>query len=297
MDTNRLKQFTILVEMGSMRKAAELLHISHGGLSKSIKRLESDLDATLIVPDGRGIAITELGQKIYRESLAIIQLTAGLLAVTKGVKQTPVENIRIGTFEVFSTYFLAPLVSQYLSDVHLLLREFAPGKLEQALIDNEVDFGITYLPIPRAGIKFIKIREIEMGIFKVKGSFANYSSVEELPFAIPVVPVEGSPTGIKGLDGWPDHLFPRKIRYEVELMESGLQLCRLGKAAVFIPKFIGMLHNEIINTKYHLQLCNYPKGIATVKREVYLVTRNVKIEDKVERNIAKAIRNIERNSK
>ena len=41
-----------------MRRAAELLHITHSGLSKSVKVLEAELCEQLIIRDGRGFVLT-----------------------------------------------------------------------------------------------------------------------------------------------------------------------------------------------------------------------------------------------
>lgn len=43
MDTKRLRQFCAIAETGSLTKAAELLHITHSGFSKSMKLLQDDL--------------------------------------------------------------------------------------------------------------------------------------------------------------------------------------------------------------------------------------------------------------
>ena len=65
----------------------------------------------------------------------------------------------------------------------------------------------------------------------------------ELPFSTPVGPVEGSPTAVKGLDGWPEHEYQRKVRFQVEMMESALEprqsslVIRLARLAAEIDIF------------------------------------------------------------
>ncbi len=65
MDTNRLRQFCAIAETGSMTKASRLLHITHSGLSKSMKLLQEELGLELLRPCGRGIMLTEHGKLIY----------------------------------------------------------------------------------------------------------------------------------------------------------------------------------------------------------------------------------------
>ena len=288
METNRLLQFKVLVETGNMRKAAELLHISNGGLSKSMQVLEAELRRKLIIPAGRGIAITEAGREIYAKIGPLLQEIDNL-TVKEREESSPFNVVRLGTFEVFSTYFLGTLAAQQLKDHHLLVREYIPGRLEAAVAQKEVDFGITYLPIPHTGVDFVEVRKIEMGIFGLRGKFQGVKA-EALPFVIPISPVEGSPTGVKGLDGWPDHLFPRLIQYRVELMESALELCRRGLCVGFFPKFVIELHNKSKLESFRLSPVPLPSGFRTVSRPVYLVKRGSQQEDKIMQSIAKAIR-------
>lgn len=65
METNRLKQFCTIVEMGSLVQAAKLLHITHSGLSKSMHILQDEIGRVLFHSAGRGIAITEAGQTVF----------------------------------------------------------------------------------------------------------------------------------------------------------------------------------------------------------------------------------------
>jgi hypothetical protein len=90
---------------------------------------------------------------------------------------------------------------------------------------------------------------LEMGIYALKGRFDEYH-FSEIPFAVPVEPVQGVPTKVQGLDGWPDDKIPRNIRYRVTLMESAMELCRQGHCASYLPHFIVRLHNERILEKY-----------------------------------------------
>ena len=125
------------------------------------------------------------------------------------MRSRSLEITRIGTFEVFSTYFLGKALKSYAMDFQFELRELIPGELEQALKENLVDLGLTYLPIPTAGIEHLKVGQVHMKIFGHK----TYEKLpfEKLPFAIPISPVSGSPTKVQGLDGWPDDKVARSI--------------------------------------------------------------------------------------
>jgi DNA-binding transcriptional LysR family regulator len=285
METNRLHQFITLYKVGNLRKAAELLGISHSGLSKSMNALAGDLDQELYLQQGRGIIFTDeahiLAKKIPTILSSIDELTSSLEYSDKQI-------LRIGSFEVFTTYFskkLSPLFSDYDLDFH----ELVPGKMENALVNRDIDIAITYEPIPIPGVEHLKVAEIEMAAYTKKGSFKG-QSIQQIPFAAPLIPVEGAPTGIKGLDSWPDHKFKREIKFRVDLMETALSLTRNGHCAIFLPSFVAKLHNEQVKEEYNLVKRTLPPKMKSVKRTVYIIKRESTVEDSKIKKIAKFLR-------
>src|SRR5690606_32950443 len=122
---------------------------------------------------------------------------------------------------------------------------------ESALLRREIDLAITYEPIPLPGVEHLKVAEIEMAPYVARNCFKGVG-ILDIPFAAPLIPVEGAPTGIKGLDSWPDDKVKRIIRYRVDLMETAISLARSGHCAVFIPTFVAKLHNEIVKEDFQL---------------------------------------------
>jgi len=280
METNRLIQFKCIVETGNLRKASELLNISHGALSKSMKVLESQLSVPLFLPEGRGIKITKEGLKIYEQSAGIIESVERLKTPDR---KAVASTLRLATFEVFSTYFFSKILKEHADPDIVELYELTPGGLEAAVASEKVAFGITYEPIPTQGVQFLKVGSIAMGIFGRKAG---------LPFAAPIMPLKGAPSGVKGLDGWPDHLFPREIKYRVDLLESALEFAREGLCCVFIPKFLAKLQNERYLNKFHLDELPTPPNWKPIKRDVYLVLLETQTETKLSKQICKGIRQI-----
>lgn len=287
METNRLVQFYTFYQSKNMRKAAQILGISHSGLSKSMTCLENELSEKLYLQAGRGIIFTDEGEALAGK---IPKFLEELDNVVSNQKKKTHKIIRIGSFEVFSTYFaknVAPLFKEHDLDFHELL----PGKMEQALINNEIDLAITYDPIAIAGITHLKICEIEVGAYVCKGKFKTLDLID-IPFAAPIMPSEFVPTGIKGLDGWPDDKFPRRIKFRVDLMETALSFARNGLCAIFIPNFIAKLHNELVKEEFQLVKKKLPTHMKEVKRSVYIVKRDSTVEDAVVKKLAKYLRSI-----
>jgi DNA-binding transcriptional LysR family regulator len=79
--------------------------------------------------------------------------------------------IRIGTFEIFSTYLLPRVWTKYFPAQGLELQELLPGRIEEAVEEGAVDVGITVDPIPRTGIEFLKITTSKSCVCVRRGSF------------------------------------------------------------------------------------------------------------------------------
>jgi len=288
METHRLTQFRVLVETGNLRKAAELLGISHSGLSKSMKTLERELGITLFLPSGRGVVISDQGSLIYERSKRFLAEYDLLRGASPNLSSTV---LRLGSFEVFTSYFIGPLLKRYLQNPDVEIHELVPGRLEEALALKRIDIGITYEPVPRKGIEYIKVTSLLMGAFAAGDMFKELE-LAKIPFIVPVQPLEGAPSGVKGRDAWPDEKIERLIRYRVDLLSTGLEIARQGLAAIFIPRFLARLHNERVSVEQRLQALKLPRHVATIKRDVFLVKREASAEDRTARQIARALRDI-----
>ncbi len=292
METNRLLQFRIVVETGNLRKAASLLNMSHSGLSKSMKALEAELGFPLFLPSGRGIVISDEGQALYERSMRFFEELDRLIGKKAGAPaRTSAPLLRIGSFETFTSFFIGPLLKNYLPEFEAEVHDLVPGRLEDALLYHKIDVGITSEPVPRKGIDYVKVATISMDAFALKGKFADME-IGEVPFVVPVTPLEGSPSVAKGRDSWPDDKIPRNLRYRVDTLSTALEIARQGLAAIFIPLIVAREHNRRVSADCKLESLRLPRTLTNVKREVYVVKRESRGEDKVIRQIARALRDL-----
>jgi DNA-binding transcriptional LysR family regulator len=291
METNKLRYFSVIAQTESVRKTAEILNVSPSAISKALQQLEEEIGVRLTTPLGRGIVLTEDGRRLAEKIGPILQSIDSIrFELKESAKQKKLAPLRIATFEVFSTYFLNVLNEIDLGTRKLVLHELVPGELERAIEARHVEVGITYIPIPHPQVEYLKVGSIEMGVFKRKDSFKNMRQ-QELPFVVPVHPISGAPTRVRGLDGWRDELaYERKIQYEVTLMESALELCRQGKCAGYFPVFVVEEHNR--KHKSEFQLERHPSPFAGRKclADVHIVKRKDCVEDSDIKLVAKMIR-------
>jgi DNA-binding transcriptional LysR family regulator len=291
METNRLRQLCAVVETGSLREAARILHVSHSGLSKSLKALEDELAVRLFMPSGRGIVVTDAGQRVYAAAQKILAEVETIQGAAKGVPAVA-GPVRIATFEVFSTYFMGELVERGLEGERIVVREAIPGAIEEAVAREEVDLGLTYIAMPRVEIEYLRVTTFEMGIFGRAERFAKVPT-EELPFCAPGIPVHSVASPTRGLDGWPDDRCARRVLHAVDMLETALDLARRGVGVLYMPSFVAALHNRSVKPAYKLDRLPLPKALLDPKerrRNVWIVKRRSTEEDAVIKKISRVLR-------
>lgn len=288
MDTVRLKYFSAVADTGSVRRAAEILRVSPPSLSKAVHHLEEELGLKLFIRAGRNIRLTDAGRRFADKTKEVLRGLDELRHSVEDERQ-PVAEVRLATFEVFSTYFLKALDEAGWGEQPLTVHDVLPGELERAILERHVDVGLTYMPVPHPELDYLKVASIEMGVYTAKGAFPNVVQ-NELPFVVPVNPLFGSPSRVRGLDGWPDDAYPRKIKYKVSLLESALELCRRGHAAGFFPCFVVELHNAEARDEFKLvRRPSIYKG-RVCRTDVFLVKRKADVENTTMKQLAKAVR-------
>ena len=108
MDLVKTRYFLKIVDTGSMSRAAEILNVSPSALSKATKSLEGQLGVDLVTLSGKNILITDAGQAFAKEARRLLRDVDDLRDRLR-LQVEPKRQIRIATFEVFSTYFLSVL--------------------------------------------------------------------------------------------------------------------------------------------------------------------------------------------
>lgn len=116
-----LHAFALLARHGRASHAAEILGVSPSALSHLMRKLESELGATLVLRDGRGLSLTEEGQRL---ALGIGDAFERIDEAVDSFKRRGRTELRISTVSTFATRWLIPRLPQFQSlqpDVEILL--------------------------------------------------------------------------------------------------------------------------------------------------------------------------------
>lgn len=292
MEITRLRYFCALAETQSVRRAAELLHVSPGALSKALGQVEALAGAELFARVGRTIVLTDAGRRFQARAARVIA-EYGALGADPEADAAPRERpLRIGSFEVFTTHLLGHVIAKTMGEHPVVAHELTPGKMEDAVLAGDVDFALTYAPVVSPALEFIPLCDLTMGVFGSARLVATYAKATfaALPFAVPTTAIGGHVAGFQSLDGWPADAPPRTVRYRFELLETALVLAREGKAVLHCPAFVVKLANRSAADDRQLAPIALPAKTKPVRATAYLVKRIGEPETAHIRAWAKALR-------
>jgi DNA-binding transcriptional LysR family regulator len=156
MDPATWKIFIDAAELGSLSKVATAHGTSQPQISRVISELESECGGRLFRRTGRGVLLTEFGERIAPRIRAWIASTDELANDIRTAAGTPIGNVRIGSlpstaYPLLTTVF-ARLKTQY-PLVQMSVREGQGAQIETWLEDGSVDLAILFRmsPVPRNG--------------------------------------------------------------------------------------------------------------------------------------------------
>ena len=281
MHTDLIFQFRAVMESGTVAGAAEQLGMTPGALSRAIKRLESELNCVLFVPSGRNIIPTREARVFYASSEGILRALEGARAALKE-KDERARELRIATFEVFSTHFLSWMIQNPGIQDPVTALETTPGDIEKSIVGGVADFGLTYIPVLHPDLDHVVAGEMPLGVFA-----ARHARNVDLPFAVPITDTGVNAMQISSLDGWPSDAH-RVIRYRFEMLETALDLASRGGCRILCPRFIVRLENERLNQEH--RLVEVSQKFRFPRLKVYAIKKKSEAEDVRFRSLCKAIR-------
>lgn len=145
MDLTQLKYFLKVVELRSMTKAAQALHIAQPAITRQIRQLEEELGVELLLRHSRGAEPTEAGLQLQAGAAAMLRLAAETRSTVQASSQQVVGTVRVG----FPPSVGASLVAQAATTFRqahpmadLVLDEGYSTQLRDALLSDRLDIAV-----------------------------------------------------------------------------------------------------------------------------------------------------------
>ena len=139
---HHLRYFWMVAKKGSVRKAAEELHVSQPSISAQLKLLEESFDVPLFRRSGRNLILSEMGHLVFSYADEIFSTGRELM---NAVRQRPGKRplrLNIGLTDAFPKEIAFQIVKTALrrtDSIHVICREGEIGALVQQLQAHRLD--------------------------------------------------------------------------------------------------------------------------------------------------------------
>jgi DNA-binding transcriptional LysR family regulator len=237
-----LRYFGAVVQHGSIRAAADALHIAQSAVSRQLQSLEQELDVQLIERRARGIVPTPAGELLYRywrdASFHVERLRSEIDAL-QGLRRG---NVRIATVESLMTGLLPDAIDKFRAHhpgIAFEVMMSGSDGVAQAVRSGEAEmgFGLDLGSSPEFNVVY-RVREPILAVMSPKHALATARTLS-----------------LSRLAGWPVALSMRRngIRQLVEaaataagvtiepaLVTNSVELqhrfARTGQGIAFLPR-------------------------------------------------------------
>jgi LysR family transcriptional regulator, nitrogen assimilation regulatory protein len=178
------KLFIDAAELGSLSKVAVVYGTSQPHISRQISELEQECGGRLFQRTGRGVMLTELGQRIAPKVRAWMASTDELTNDVRASAGTPIGKVRIGSLPSTAHPLVSTLyrrLKERYPLIQLAVREGQGAQLETWLEDGSVDLAILYRtnPSPINGDTYL----VETSTYLVSAAGDPLTSRPTVPFS------------------------------------------------------------------------------------------------------------------
>lgn len=160
MDVKQLEYFVAVAEHRSFSRASVSLGIAQSALSRQVRALEVELRETLLTRTGRGVELTEPGQRLFEHSVVILQQLELARAEMGAMRDEPVGQITIGLPPSMGRQLTVPLIDGFrrqMPKARLAVVEGLSTHITEWLTSGRVDLGLLYNPEPQPGLELTPI--------------------------------------------------------------------------------------------------------------------------------------------
>ncbi|PWG61371.1 LysR family transcriptional regulator [Sediminicurvatus halobius] len=154
MDTELVRTYLMVLNMGSFISAAERLHVSQSTVSTRIRILEERLGARLFVRNKGGAKLTDEGRRFHKHAAAIVRSVEAARHEV-GVPSHYASSLTIGgRFGVWEQLLLQwlPELRRQLPDIAIRAQIGFEDELMHGLAEGQIDIAVMYTPESRTGL-------------------------------------------------------------------------------------------------------------------------------------------------
>lgn len=196
-DLHKWRAFVAIGELGSLTRAALFLDSNQSLLSRQLNALERDCGARLFNRTGRGVELSEVGERLFPRVKTLLSDAEQLEQEIRGQAREPMGRVTVG----FLPSIAQPLVGRLFTElrerhpaVTLKVLEGSSGQVEEWLAEARVDIAILYRYGPTLPEAEQSLAVVDSYLIGAQGDKASappevpFGALHGLPFILPSVP-------------------------------------------------------------------------------------------------------------
>ena len=156
MNLRQLEYFVRVAELGGFSRAAVVLGIAQPALSRQVRLLEQDLRTPLFRRTGRGVVLTEAGQRLHDRAQDVLhQLTEARASLLAG-RDEPAGRVVVGLPPSLARRLTLPLVERFRAELpraRLAIVEGLSTHIIEWIATGRLDLGLVHNPTPVEAIE------------------------------------------------------------------------------------------------------------------------------------------------
>jgi DNA-binding transcriptional LysR family regulator len=181
LDLDTLRTLIVANDLGGYRQAAKRLSRTPSAISLQMKRLQEDIGATLFRKDGRGTALTEVGEIALHYGRRMLALNDELLDTVRGASLAG--SVRLGFSQDFAETVLPAVLSQFTKLYPLVLMELrieGNAALVEAVEKGQLDMALAVGHADRPTAQLLG----ELELVWIAGQYFSARSGQPLPLVL-----------------------------------------------------------------------------------------------------------------
>ncbi|MEK4298818.1 LysR substrate-binding domain-containing protein [Oceanobacillus sp. FSL W8-0428] len=182
LELKQLLYFKEVAKHKSITKAAQQIHISQPALSKSIKALEEELEAILIIRTNKKIDLTDAGNMVLEYTKEITGLVDEMKLTLNDLTNFSVGQLNIGLPPFIGSLFFPKVMKNFhrsYPNIKLDITEYGGARVVKSVEEGEFELGVAVLPIDEQIFDVYPIVEEEMKLIVHKNHpLASFKEVD-----------------------------------------------------------------------------------------------------------------------
>ncbi|MGJ7579853.1 LysR family transcriptional regulator [Variovorax sp. RHLX14] len=205
-DLQKWRAFLAIAELGSLTRAALFLDSNQSLLSRHLNALERDCKARLFNRTGRGVTLSDVGQRIFPMVKALLSDAEQLELELRGEAREPAGRVTIGSLPSITNPIVGRLFKRLQENhpgIRLKVLEGSSGQVEEWLSDARIDIAVLYRYGQTPHEHEHALATVDSYLIGAPGDRLTaapevaFASLHALPFILP-----GAPNGLRtSLDG------------------------------------------------------------------------------------------------